>query len=192
MIRLDGSDVYVNVDAVMVQPELDSDYRDKNPVRFLSNQILHLGNVLRIIEDLALTYYYGEKDSPQYRPFVAQIEAESRQLPRAGYVVVAMRAVEADESPTDALNRLTTYLARGAASANDWEASEVSRETGLLRVAEALACGQNRQGEGWAARVVDRCAAQFGEDARFWNWSPETDQSFELGGGRYAVDEEKV
>jgi hypothetical protein len=50
MLRVDGAGVVIDVDAVRREPPLDSSYRKRNPVKFLCNQILHLGVVLRAVE----------------------------------------------------------------------------------------------------------------------------------------------
>ncbi|MBI4559594.1 MAG: 1-acyl-sn-glycerol-3-phosphate acyltransferase [Candidatus Hydrogenedentes bacterium] len=42
-------------DAILSTPELDGHYQDRNPVKYLANQVLHLDQVLAIIEEAVLT-----------------------------------------------------------------------------------------------------------------------------------------
>ena len=42
-------------------PPLTTKFREQNPVKFLTNQILHLGEVTRLVEDRVL----GARDEPQ-------------------------------------------------------------------------------------------------------------------------------
>lgn len=54
MVRLRGNRIDPNVDAILAAPEIDTDYRKKNPVKHTFNHILHLKDVVSAIEDAAL------------------------------------------------------------------------------------------------------------------------------------------
>lgn len=54
MLRGNMGGVRMNRKAVLSTPELDSAFKKKNPVKYLTNQILHLGEVTALIEDVTL------------------------------------------------------------------------------------------------------------------------------------------
>lgn len=54
MIDWRGSRIVPNVDAILATPPLTTKFRKQNPVKFLTNQILHLADVTRLIEDRVL------------------------------------------------------------------------------------------------------------------------------------------
>ncbi|MBI5094877.1 MAG: hypothetical protein HZB26_20870 [Candidatus Hydrogenedentes bacterium] len=55
MLQLSGDRVELNRDAILSAPEPDREYKEKNPVKFLVNQIVHLPDVVAAIEDAALS-----------------------------------------------------------------------------------------------------------------------------------------
>ncbi|MCH7959062.1 MAG: hypothetical protein IID08_02955 [Candidatus Hydrogenedentes bacterium] len=61
MLRLHGEAVTLDADAILSTPELDEKYRNHNPVKFLTNQILHLGDVTERIQDVVLSPTLVEK-----------------------------------------------------------------------------------------------------------------------------------
>lgn len=54
MLRRTRQEVYPNDEAILALPELGPLYRKKNPVKFLANQIAHMADVVRAIEDVVL------------------------------------------------------------------------------------------------------------------------------------------
>ena len=50
MLERNGAKVIPNVEKILSVPELTTKYRKENPVKYLTNQILHLGDVTALIE----------------------------------------------------------------------------------------------------------------------------------------------
>jgi hypothetical protein len=60
MLEVRRGRVLPNVPAILDTPALTTKFREQNPVKFLTNQILHLGEVTRLVEDRVL----GARDEP--------------------------------------------------------------------------------------------------------------------------------
>ena len=54
MVSLARGAATPNAEAILATPPIDTKFRDRNPVKYLTNQILHLGTVTELIEQRAL------------------------------------------------------------------------------------------------------------------------------------------
>lgn len=57
MIQLRGDDIHLNTDAILSVPDLESDYIKQNPVKYLTNQNLHLGDHMQAVQNLVLKHF---------------------------------------------------------------------------------------------------------------------------------------
>lgn len=57
MVQLRGDDTHLNTKAILSVPDLESDYIKHNPVKYLTNQNLHLGDHMQAIQDLVLDHF---------------------------------------------------------------------------------------------------------------------------------------
>lgn len=55
MLTQHGEAVTLDLDAILSTPELDEKFRNHNPVKFITNQILHLGEITESIQDAVLS-----------------------------------------------------------------------------------------------------------------------------------------
>ncbi len=198
MIRVQDARIYVNVPEVMAIPPLDREYRDKNPVRFLCNRIVHLSDVIRIVEERSLRYGYDSKDSPEYASFVQSLEHKLAQDPRPGYYTVAMRKIQDGQESLDALNALCDSLARGSASLAEWNAYSVPRADARGHLMKVLAGGDQvgRTRDDISRHVAEKYAQsfeeQFSADALCFRALPECDPDYIFSHGMAMADSDQV
>ena len=53
MLRTSAGEFVLNAEAVLFAPPLDTKYLKRNPVKYHVNQILHLGDVVALLENAA-------------------------------------------------------------------------------------------------------------------------------------------
>ena len=54
MIQQRGDQIHLNTEAILHAPALESDYINVNPVKYFTNQNLHLGDYMEAVQDLVL------------------------------------------------------------------------------------------------------------------------------------------
>ena len=56
MLARRGDAVTLDEAAILSVPPLDSTYVKRNPVKYLTNQIMHLGDVIELLEEAAQSF----------------------------------------------------------------------------------------------------------------------------------------
>ena len=54
MVKRSGETITLKTEKILLAPELESNYHEQNPVKYLTNQLLHLGDLVESIQDVVL------------------------------------------------------------------------------------------------------------------------------------------